>query len=165
MKLVAKHGEDLIPVEISRAGDGFHAKVGEMVYEVDFLKANDLLVSIRLGDGRQYTVVDDRDGAAHLVFFDNARVGVEVRDPLQMQRSLRESDVEGDSRIRAVMPGRVIRVLVAKGDSVEKGAPLVVLEAMKMENEIRATRGGTVESVFVTDGQTVDSGADLIEIV
>ena len=164
MKLVARHGEELIPVEIFRSGDGFSAKVGEREYEVDFLEANQLLVSLRLGDGRQFTVVDHREGAVHNVFFDNARVDVEVRDPLQMQRSLKESGGEGDRTVRAVMPGRVVRVLVAEGAAVEKGAPLLVLEAMKMENEIRSTRAGTVAKLFVNDGQTVESGADLIEI-
>jgi biotin carboxyl carrier protein len=62
------------------------------------------------------------------------------------------------------MPGRVVRVLVAQGDAVRKGTGLLILEAMKMENEIQALADGTVQEVFVTPGQTVEAGADLMHI-
>ncbi len=67
-------------------------------------------------------------------------------------------------RVRAQMPGKIVRVLVAPGEDVEKGQPLLVMEAMKMENEIRAAAAGKVESVKVVEGQAVESGADLILI-
>ena len=59
------------------------------------------------------------------------------------------------------MPGKVVRVLVAPGDAVEAGQGLVVVEAMKMENELRAAKAGRVVSVSVTEGQSVDAGAVL----
>ena len=59
------------------------------------------------------------------------------------------------------MPGRVVQVTVAVGDRVEPGALLLVLEAMKMQNEIRTVRGGTVLRVDVEPGRTVDGGAPL----
>lgn len=62
------------------------------------------------------------------------------------------------------MPGRVLKVLVSVGDEVEPSAPLVVVEAMKMENELHCARGGTVKAIFVTPGQTVEGGAKLIEV-
>ena len=62
------------------------------------------------------------------------------------------------------MPGRVLKVLVAEGDAVSSGDALVVVEAMKMENELGATRSGTVRKIHVTPGQTVESGARLVEI-
>ena len=67
----------------------------------------------------------------------------------------------GDEEIRALMPGRVVQVTVAVGDRVEPGALLLVLEAMKMQNEIRTVRGGTVLRVDVEPGRTVDGGAPL----
>jgi biotin carboxyl carrier protein len=67
--------------------------------------------------------------------------------------------------VKALMPGRVVRVLVAKGDNVRKGAGLLILEAMKMENEIVAPADGVVDDVFVTPGQTVESGAELMHIM
>ena len=57
-----------------------------------------------------------------------------------------------------------MRVLVAKGDAVRKGAGLLILEAMKMENEITAPADGTVDELFVEAGQTVESGAELLHI-
>ena len=62
------------------------------------------------------------------------------------------------------MPGRVVDVRVAAGDVVEAGQPLVVLEAMKMQNEIQADRAGTVERVHVAAGQAVEGGDPLVEI-
>ena len=62
------------------------------------------------------------------------------------------------------MPGKIVRVLVAAGDTVEVRQPLVVVEAMKMENELRAERPGTVARVHVKDGASVEAGAPLIDI-
>ena len=62
------------------------------------------------------------------------------------------------------MPGRVIAVHVRAGDRVEPGAPLVVLEAMKMENEFRATAAGVVREVGVAPGQAVNAGDLLVAI-
>jgi glutaconyl-CoA/methylmalonyl-CoA decarboxylase subunit gamma len=62
------------------------------------------------------------------------------------------------------MPGRVVKVLVAEGDQVEAGAPLIVVEAMKMENELVSARSGTVRKVHVARGQTVEGGARLVEV-
>jgi len=70
----------------------------------------------------------------------------------------------GEGTIRSPMPGRVLKVLVAPGDRVVAGAPLVVVEAMKMENELIAGTSGVVSRVHVAAGDTVDGGAKLVEI-
>jgi biotin carboxyl carrier protein len=72
--------------------------------------------------------------------------------------------VQGDGLVTSPMPGRVLKVLVREGDEVPAGAPLVVVEAMKMENELHATRSGVVKKIHVTPGATVESGARLIEV-
>ena len=66
--------------------------------------------------------------------------------------------------LKSSMPGRVIKVLVAEGDEVVKGQPVLVLEAMKMENELKAPCDGRVTTLFVRDGDSVDTGARLIEV-
>lgn len=71
----------------------------------------------------------------------------------------------GGEEVRALMPGRVVEVAVAAGDEVEEGALLLVLEAMKMQNEIRATRAGRVLRVEVEAGKPVDGGAPLVILV
>ena len=67
--------------------------------------------------------------------------------------------------IRAPMTGKVVRVLVAPGDAVEKGAVLVILEAMKMEYRLTAPHDGTVEDVHCHEGDLVDLGAPLVKLV
>jgi biotin carboxyl carrier protein len=68
----------------------------------------------------------------------------------------------GSGDVQAPMPGKVLQVLVAQGDDVEEGTPLLVLEAMKMENVIKATAPGKVASVPVSEGQAVEKGALLV---
>ena len=70
----------------------------------------------------------------------------------------------GDGRIKAPIPGQITQVLVGVGEQVDAGQPLLVLEAMKMENEIRASHFGTVKTINVTPGQTVKIHEVLIEI-
>ena len=68
----------------------------------------------------------------------------------------------GPARVRAPMPGKIVRVLVAAGQDVGAGQGLVVMEAMKMENEIRAPRAGRVKEAPVKEGQAVETGALLV---
>jgi biotin carboxyl carrier protein len=91
-----------------------------------------------------------------------------VRAIVNGRRSRREGPSEasasGDQRILAPMPGRVVRVLVAAGDEVRARQPLVVVEAMKMENELSAPRAGRVKDVQVRDGMSVDAGRLLVVV-
>jgi len=75
--------------------------------------------------------------------------------------SATSSGVKKGARIRAQMPGKITRVLVAPGETVEKNRPLFVMEAMKMENEIRAPQSGIVSQLKVSEGQAVETGAHL----
>ncbi len=67
----------------------------------------------------------------------------------------------GPQSLRSPMPGKVVKVLVKVGDEVKAGAPVIVVEAMKMENELRSTRDGVVKEIPVVEGQAVESGAVL----
>jgi biotin carboxyl carrier protein len=71
---------------------------------------------------------------------------------------------EGKQKVTAPMPGKVVRVLVSAGDTVEANQGLVVVEAMKMQNEIRAPKAGTIERIFISEGQAVAAGEALVTI-
>ncbi|MBK7830185.1 MAG: hypothetical protein IPO88_01450 [Nannocystis sp.] len=68
------------------------------------------------------------------------------------------------SQLKAPMPGRVVRLLVGVGQVVERGAPVIIVEAMKMENEVRASASGTVLRINTSEGATVDAGQLLVEL-
>lgn len=71
----------------------------------------------------------------------------------------------GDStEVRAPMPGRIVKILVSAGDEVEAGAPVIVVEAMKMENELRTEIAGTIAAIEVEEGQAVEGGALLVKL-
>jgi biotin carboxyl carrier protein len=72
--------------------------------------------------------------------------------------------VAGEGAVTAIMPGKIIRVLVAEGDAVEEGDVVCILEAMKMENELKAPRSGQVKVLHVQAGQDVETGAVLAQI-
>jgi len=92
-----------------------------------------------------------------------AQLDVTISDPSRQARDSR-AVAAGPERIVSQMPGKVVRVLVAEGDEVEAGAGLVVVEAMKMENEIVAEKGGKVTKVAVAPGEAVEGGALLLVI-
>jgi biotin carboxyl carrier protein len=70
----------------------------------------------------------------------------------------------GEGAVMAIMPGKIIRVLVAEGDSVAEDDVICILEAMKMENELKAPKAGTVKALYAQPGQDVETGAVLAEI-
>jgi biotin carboxyl carrier protein len=90
---------------------------------------------------------------------------IAIRDPRDWKRNRAgAAEAEGRQQVVAPMPGKVIRVLVATGDEVQAGQGLMVVEAMKMQNEIRTPKSGTIERVPVREGQTVNAG-EVVAIV
>jgi biotin carboxyl carrier protein len=87
---------------------------------------------------------------------------VEVRNPRDASRSSRAAIGSGRQNVTAPMPGKVVRVLVATGDVVETSQGLVVVEAMKMQNELKATRPGRVIEIRAREGETVGAGDTLV---
>jgi 3-methylcrotonyl-CoA carboxylase alpha subunit len=122
-------------------------------------------LSLLFSDGRQICgrVLPGEPGEVEVVTADGHR-RVHLADPLRDRLThggAGDSD-SGEEEVRALMPGRVLEVRVAVGDRVEAGDVLVVLEAMKMQNEIRASSGGVISRCAVSPGEAVEGRALLL---
>jgi len=164
VRFIARHGGEEIPIEVERHGKAYRVRFRDRWLVADLVNAGPYVRSLRLEDGTQLSVVHDREGNMHQISLPDSTIHVEITDPLSLKRKRREDEVSGGGIIRALMPGRIVRVTVKKGDSVRKGASLLVLEAMKMENDIQAPADGVIDALFVEAGQTVESGAELAHL-
>ena len=164
MRFIARHDEKEIEVEVERHGGGYRVRIGERWIEADLVDAGEFVRSLRLEDGTQFSLIHHREGNVHEITLGSATIAVEIIDPLAQRRRRGEDDMGDGGIVKALMPGRVVRVLVSKGDTVQRGAGLLILEAMKMENEIQASIDGVVDAILVTAGDTVESGADLVHM-
>ena len=159
----ARYRDEEISLEVERHGSMYRVRIGERWIGADLITAGGLR-SLRLDDGRQFLLAHHREGAMHQITIGATRVDIEIIDPLALRRK-RGDDHLGDSGIiKALMPGRISRVLVEKGSEVRRGMGLLVLEAMKMENEIPAPADGVIDEIFVKAGETVEGGADLLHL-
>ena len=165
MKLIAIIDGTQREVVVVREGGCFRVEIDGRPFSADLVRANASLDTLRMEGGRQHAVVHHQHREHHEVYFPNFRVDLDLRDPLSLARGAAGEDAEGhEQTIRAVMPGRVVRIQVGEGDEVEKGQSLMVIEAMKMENAIEATKAGKVIRLHVEAGSTVEAGAELITI-
>jgi len=114
------------------------------------------------GDSHQIRIAPRPDGTLTL-HTGLAEYHAEVTDP-RSWRGRRHGAVEAEGRqqITAPMPGKVVRLLVKQGDLVEAGQGLLVVEAMKMQNEIRSPKSGKIEKLFAKEGQPVNAGEVLL---
>ncbi|MFQ6101551.1 MAG: biotin/lipoyl-containing protein [Anaerolineae bacterium] len=132
-----------------------------------------------LVNGRPFSVtVDDKmvqvDGTSHTVelegqqaIFDGIARPFQVRkigEEKEAPRTAAAPTVAGEGVVTAIMPGKIVRVLVQEGDQAAEGDVVCVLEAMKMENELQAPRAGEVKAVHISPGDDVEMGAVLVEI-
>lgn len=120
-----------------------------------------------IGDGRSVPVLVEGRGSDWVVTLRGRRIPVTVRS--WRERILVEAEGAahvhaGPIVVNALLPGLVAAVAVSVGDTVEAGAPLLTIEAMKMQNEVRAPRAGTIIEVAVTPGMAVATGATLIRL-
>jgi len=115
-------------------------------------------------DGRIYEASIQETATGLVVTIAGHRLDVEVRDPRRWTGKSGRTLAEGVQTIAAPMPGKVVRVLIAPGQTVEAGQGLIVVEAMKMQNELKAPRAGRVLTVPAKEGSTVDAADVLVTI-
>jgi biotin carboxyl carrier protein len=170
MKWVVRGAGQDHEVEVRRCSETFEVTIGGVSREVELVRLGEAVASLRyVDDCRSFHVLFERPvDADHRR---DLRVAVGERElPLEVLTPLeaRVGDVAeargGASRIDAPIPGKVLAVKVAVGDEVEPGQPVVVLEAMKMENELAAEHAGTVARIHVEPGATVRAGELLVEL-
>ena len=152
-------------VELTRGERIWHCTVDGEPVEVDAaLTARDVL-SLLIGS-KQYEIKRERSlrGELHMVI-GSARYAVEVQDPrsLRARRGAGHSEA-GPQKLTAAMPGKIVRILVQEKDEVKAGQAVLVMEAMKMQNEMKSPKDGKVQKILTSEGSTVNAGDTLAVI-
>jgi len=155
-------GKRSVDLEVDRQGDALRVTLDGAVHEIDALELPDGAISL-IVDGRSFSAEYEEKGDDVAVLLRHSVFSVEVLDErrLRMRAASGKLTAEGPQVIVAPMPGKVVRVLVKAGDAVAEGQGLLVVEAMKMENELRAAKAGKVVEVAVREGTAVEGGAKL----
>jgi 3-methylcrotonyl-CoA carboxylase alpha subunit len=150
-------GERMVEVEVRVDGTGFLLGIGDRRIAASAeIRADGMAVWLD-GEASHLTVVE-RGEQLHL-FTREGRIRIDRLDPLR----LAEAEDEAEGALSAPMPGKIVRQPVAAGDRVTRGAPLLVLEAMKMEHTVVAPRDGRIVQLHYAEGDQVEEGAILIE--
>ncbi len=152
-----------IPVEVVERPGGYTVTLDGKPYDGDSVQVLSGLYSL-LVDGRSYevTVFSPEPDAYNVHLYDGMR-RVDLLSPIGLVlRSQGGRAASSALTVRAPMPGKVVRVLCKPGQKVSRGEGLVVVEAMKMQNELQAQADGTVKEVRAREGESVEGGAELV---
>jgi biotin carboxyl carrier protein len=167
VKLKAEVNDQTLDVTITESGDMAHVEIDGRSYEVKVHESGNssylLIHNTTVYDCRVENAPQTKDSLN--VSLRNRRHSVAIVDPRRL-RTDENSDRHhhGPTELAAQMPGKVVRVLVEVGAKVEKGAGIIVVEAMKMQNEMKSPRDGVVASINVAPGDTVNAGQVLVTI-
>jgi acetyl/propionyl-CoA carboxylase alpha subunit len=152
-------------VELTKVGERLRCAIDGLGLEADAVEIAPGIYSI-LVDGVSLEVRAELDGGRLRLTLADREWHAEIGDPRGWRRNRGgAAEAEGRQQVSAPMPGKIVRVLVEAGDSVNARQGLFVVEAMKMQNEIRSPKSGKVERLLVTEGQTVNAGEALAVIV
>ena len=165
MKLVATVGSKTHAVEVIQDNGRYRVTVGDRVWDVDARLTAQGIYSLVI-DGVSYVAdVEDRTGACVVdVGGESYTIQVEEQTRHIIRTRGGAGGGAGGQTVKAPLPGKITHVAVQAGDSVAAGQALVVIEAMKMENELKAAAAGTVKEIRVSVGQAVNGGDVLVVI-
>jgi biotin carboxyl carrier protein len=151
-------------VEVVRTNGGWSCKLDDKDVPVNVISAGNGVLSLLL-DGKSYEVKRESGPTGAHIWVGSNRYAMEVRDPrcLRHRRGAGYAE-DGPRKLLAPMPGKVVRVLVEEHAAVEAGQGVVVVEAMKMQNEIKSPKKGMVQKLTAAVGASVNAG-DVLAIV
>jgi len=151
-------------LELDKAAAGWECKLNGKPVHIDAVIPRRDVLSL-LVDGHAYEIKREQTATDLHMWVGSSRFAVELHDPRSLKSRLKASgDETGPKKIVAPMPGRVVRLLVAEGSEVEAGQGIIVVEAMKMQNEIKSPKKGIVKKISAAPGAAVNPG-DVLAIV
>ncbi|MBM3285271.1 MAG: hypothetical protein FJY81_05305 [Candidatus Aminicenantes bacterium] len=135
--------------------------LGGRVFDVsvEFITRDELLLKI---DGKVYNIIVNSNSLSHSVYVNGRLFRIEKRSALQILKEEKGRAKKKDVKI--TMPGRVVQVVAQEGEEVEAGQPVLVLEAMKMQNEIKSPRAGKISRIHFRAGDYVETGSVLFSV-
>jgi biotin carboxyl carrier protein len=163
MKYTAIIDGEQVDIELVQKGNLIETEIGGRRYVLEAKAVQPGVYWLNWNNqSMELAVTPNSDG--YMVSLAARQVRVEILDPRTVLRRAARHDHAGTVEIRAPMPGKIVRVLVAEGAEVQANQGVVVMEAMKMQNEIRSPKQGTVRRLHVTESGVVNSG-DVLAIV
>ena len=151
-------------LKLERAAGGWECRLDGDPVHIDAVIPRRDVLSL-LVDGRAFEIKREQTATDLHLWVGTTRFAVELRDPRSLRsRNKTGGDEKGPVKLLAPMPGRIVRLLVAENSEVEAGQGIVVVEAMKMQNEIKSPKKGIVKKISATPGAAVNPG-DVLAIV
>ena len=151
-------------LDLSRAEGRWQCRLDGREVDMDAVLTRRDVLSVLI-DSKAYEIKREITPTDMHLWVGSARYAAELRDPRSLRgRKGADADAQGPKKLVAPMPGKVVRVLAQEKDEVEAGQGVVVVEAMKMQNEIRSPKKGVMRKVLATEGANVNAG-DVLAIV
>lgn len=165
MKLKAETAGETHDVEIMRGDHGVTARVGDRSYDLDVSEPEPGVFLIKHGSLVYEAVVSETAGGKSSLRVGNAEFEITITDPKRLRGSGTSGQHDtGKAEIKTAMPGKVVRILKQTGETVTKGEGVIVVEAMKMQNEMKSPKVGRISEIKVAEGDTVGAGDVLVVI-
>ncbi len=151
-------------LELSRNDKSWDCKLDGRDIRLDAVLARRDVLSVLI-DGKAYEIKRERTATDMHLWVGPVRYAAELRDPRSLRsRQAAAGDEHGVRKLVAAMPGKVVRVLAAQGTQVEAGQGVIVVEAMKMQNEMKSPKKGVIQKILAAEGVAVNAG-DVLVIV
>ena len=166
MTFIGTLGDESYAVEIEETGKSvYRISVDGHEFVVDGKKTGRTNYSL-IVDNRSFEIEVDNTGDEYRVLVDGRSYHIHLVDERRVRVGGNQAgaQMQGRQNVSVPMPGKVIAILVAEGDQVEKGQGLIIVEAMKMENEVHSPIAGEVKEIRVKTGDTVEGGAVLLVV-
>jgi biotin carboxyl carrier protein len=161
MKLQAELNSEKHEIEITRDGDTVFARVDDREYELEASEVEPNVYLLKY-DNRIFQVYVAPNGIVNL---GNHQLEISLTDPKRLRGSgASDASAEGAAEIKTAMPGKLVRILVEQGAPIKHGEGVLVVEAMKMQNEMKSPKDGVVKEIRFAEGATVNAG-DILAVI
>jgi biotin carboxyl carrier protein len=161
MKLQAELNNENHEIEIKRDGEKVFARVDDRNYEIE---ASEVEPNVYLfkHDNQIYQIYVAPNGVVNL---GNNQLEIKIVDPKRLRGAASSvANADGAAEIKTAMPGKLVRVLAAEGAEIKQGEGVLIVEAMKMQNEMKSPKDGIVKEIRYAEGATVNAG-DVLAII
>lgn len=161
MKLIAELNNEKHKVEFKREGEKVFAKIDDREYELEASQVEPGVYLLK-HEHQIYQIYVAPNGIVNL---GNHQLEINISDPKRLRHAGGAgAGAEGAAEIKTAMPGKVVRVIAEQGAEIKQGESVLVVEAMKMQNEMKAPKDGIVKEIRVAEGATVNAG-DVLAII